>query len=153
MNLNNLPCLARPFLAVVFAHFLVACSMVPASSSGTSRSEFRVAADIPKQVNIVSGGIDNHDPVGQILMSELPRLGFIIVDESAPATFYATVRTSDFSPVVLDIALTEAATETILWRAEIVRKWDVYASIVSASQDNAREAIVLLRRDLSKVPQ
>ncbi len=41
-------------------------------------------------------------------------------------------------------------TRRVLWSAKIVRKWDIYASVVSALESNAKEAIQLLRRDLEK---
>jgi hypothetical protein len=138
-------------LAVTIS-FLIGCAAaIPSSSSGTSTPQFQSAAEVPKQVRILSGGIPNYDPVGQVLQAELPALGYIVVEDNAQAVFDAYVRYSDFSPVHLSIALTEVGSGRVLWSAKIVREWDMYASVVSASESNARRAMALLREDLAKV--
>lgn len=130
---------------------LSSCGTIPSGPSGSSVSSFLSPGDIPRNVMIRSVPVaPGHDPAGKILTSELPALGFILVHENPQAVFVATVESSDYSPVELRVSLILEETHRVLWSAKIVRRWDIYASVVSASESNAKEAIQLLRRDLEK---
>ncbi len=135
-------------------------AVVPSVSSGSSESSFLEPGDIPRRVTIeakydhagtVSDGMWNYDPVGEILAVELRSLGFIVVEDNPDGIFVGKVQYSDFSPVHLELTLINKKTGRVQWSAAIVRKHDMYASVVSASESNARKAIELLGRDLSKV--
>ena len=126
-------------------------AVVPSVSSGSSESSFLEPGEIPRRVTIQSDGISNYDPVGEILAVELRSLGFIVVEDNPDGIFVGKVLYSDFSPVHLELTLINKKTGRVQWSAAIVRKHDMYASVVSASESNARKAIELLRRDLSKV--
>jgi len=125
--------------------------MVPSVSSGSSESSFLEPGEIPRRVTIQSDGISNYGSVGEILAVELRSLGFIVVEDNPDGIFIAKVQYSDFSPVHLELTLINKKTGRVQWSAAIVRKHDMYASVVSASESNARKAIELLGRDLSKV--
>jgi len=126
-------------------------AVVPSVSSGSSESSFLEPGEIPRRVTIQSDGISNYDPVGEILAVELRSLGFIVVEDNPDGIFIGKVQYSDFSPVHLELTLINKKTGRVQWSAAIVRKYDMYASVVSASESNARKAIELLGRDLSKV--
>ena len=126
-------------------------AVVPSVSSGSSESSFLEPGDIPRRVTIQTDGISNYDPVGEILVVELRSLGFIVVEDNPDGIFVGKVQHSDFSPVHLELTLMNIKTGRVQWSAAIVRKYDMYASVVSASESNARKAIELLGRDLSKV--
>ena len=126
-------------------------AVVPSVSSGSSESSFLEPGEIPRRVTIQSDGISNYDPVGEILAVELRSLGFIVVEDNPDGIFVGKVQYSDFSPVHLELTLINKKTGRVQWSAAIVRKHDMYASVVSASESNARKAIELLGRDLSKV--
>ncbi len=126
-------------------------AVVPSVSSGSSESSFFEPGEIPRRVTIQSDGISNYDPVGEILAVELRSLGFIVVEDNPDGIFVGKVQYSDFSPVHLELTLINKKTGRVQWSAAIVRKHDMYASVVSASESNARKAIELLGRDLSKV--
>lgn len=137
-------------LALLFASALAGCAgSIPSVSSGTSTPSFGAPGDMPQRISIQSRGIQNYDPVGDVLRAELPALGFTIVQADAEATFEVILKFSDFSPVHLALTLRDVESGRILWHAEIVRKWDMYASVVSASQSNARKAMDYFRRDLA----
>ena len=126
-------------------------AVIPSASSGSSESSFLEPGEMPRRVTIHSEGISNYDPVGEVLAVELPSLGFIIVEDNPDGFFVGKVQYSDFSPVHLELTLMNKKTEQVQWSAAIVRKHDAYTSVVSASESNARKAIELLERDLSKV--
>ena len=126
-------------------------AVVPSVSSGSSESSFLEPGAIPRRVTIQSDGISNYDPVGEILAVELRSLGFIVVEDNPDGIFVGKVQYSDFSPVHLELTLMNKKTGRVQWSAAIVRKYDMYTSVVSASESNARKAIELLGRDLSKV--
>ena len=126
-------------------------AVVPSVSSGSSESSFLEPGEIPRRVTIQSDGISNYDPVGEILTVELRSLGFVVVEDNPDGIFVGKVQYSDFSPVHLELTLMNKKTGRVQWSAAIVRKYDMYASVVSASESNARKAIELLGRDLSKV--
>ncbi len=130
---------------------LVGCAgAIPSTSFGESRPSFGASPEMPRRIMIRSSGIAKYDPAGDVLRSELPALGFIVVLEDPDAVFDATIRTSDFSPVQLELVLSDSRTGRVLWSASIVKRWDFYASIVSASERNAHEAMALFRSDLAR---
>lgn len=152
MTLMPIHTTTRVVVLAAIAGLLTGCAAaIPSSPSGTSTPQFQSVADVPSKVKIVSGGIQNYDPAGQVLRAELPALGFEIAEDNAQAIFDASVRYSDFSPVHLIVTLTEAETGRVLWSAAVVREWDMYASVVSAAESNAKRAIALLREDLTKL--
>jgi len=126
-------------------------TVIPSISSGTGISLLLSADDIPKRVSINSEGISHHDPVGTVLRSELPRLGFLIVGNDPEAIFSAKVTSSDYSPVYLELLLSDSKDGRIIWRTQIVKKWDIYSSVVSSSKSNAKKAMELFRQDIEKV--
>jgi hypothetical protein len=105
---------------------------------------------VPARIIVDSQRIQIYNPVGNVLRAEQPRLGLAVVDHDAAAVLAASVRYSDFAPVYLDIALTSTRTGQTLWSAHISRQWDIYASVVSASESNARKAVKLLHQDLAR---
>lgn len=133
------------------AYALVGCAAtMPSMSSGTSKPSFSAQDEMPRRIMIRSNGISRYDPVGDVLRSELPTLGFTVDYTDPDAVFDATVKYSDYSPVHLDITLSDLKTKRIIWSASIVKKWDFYASVVSASESNAKKAMALFRRDLAR---
>lgn len=140
----------RASIALLCALALMGCAAsIPSVSSGTSKPSFGSLGDVPKRIAVRSGGIAHYDPVGDVLRAELPTLGFLIVPTDAEALVTAVVKYSDYSPVRLEVSISDARTGTTIWSAQVVRKWDIYASVVSASESNARKAMELLRRDLA----
>ena len=139
-------------ICLLYALLLTGCTaIIPSISSGTGVSLLLSANDIPKRVSINSEGISQHDPVGTVLRSELPRLGFLIVESDPDAIFSAKVTSSDYSPVHLGILLSDSKDGRVLWSTQIVRKWDIYSSVVSASKSNAKKAMELIRKDLEEI--
>lgn len=140
------------FLGLVLAMELTGCAaMLPSRSTGTSVLSFDASSGIPKRFVIRAPGDQVHDPVRELLAAELLALGFVHVHTSdEPDVVVAVeVKTSDFSPVHLSLALSQATTGQVLWQANVSREWDLYTSIVDASKSNVRKAIRLLRDDLA----
>ena len=98
---------------------------------------------------INSQRIQVDDPIGRVLRAELPALGLAVVEHDADAVLAVKITYSDFSPVHLDLTLSSAKNGHTLWSADIFRKWDVYASVVSASESTAKKAVELLRQDIA----
>lgn len=141
---------APALLALPCTLVLVGCAAtIPSISSGTTAASFGAASDVPKRIMINSQRIQVYDPVGRVLRAELPALGLAVVEHDADAVLAVKITYSDFSPVHLDLTLSSAKTGHTLWSANISRKWDVYASVVSASESNAKKAVELLRQDIA----
>ncbi|NJN50476.1 MAG: hypothetical protein HC809_00420 [Gammaproteobacteria bacterium] len=137
--------------AIALSSILVSgcAAAIPSGSTGTSEALFTSGSAIPARVAIRTELIQHYDPVGDVLRIELPAQGFVVTATDADATFVVDVKYSDYSPVELTLTLRDAASDQVLWRAYVVKKWDLYASVVSASESNARRALQLLRRDVA----
>jgi hypothetical protein len=137
--------------AVLCVVFLAGCAAtIPSVSSGSSESFFMTPGDVPKRVMVGPGGSFFDIRAGKVLRSELPSLGFQFVESNPDAIFVGEVKTSDYQPVHMNIQLENATTGRVLWRAKVSRNYDLYTSVVSATESNARKAIELLRSDLQK---
>lgn len=121
---------------------------IPSTSSGESFLTAR--EDLPRQVMISPGDWVFEDSIGNVLRSELPALGFSLVEKDPDAIFVGAIVTSDFSPIQLQLRLERVTTREVLWSAMIHRDYDLYSSVISASTANAREAMKLLGKDLLK---
>lgn len=125
---------------------LTACAaMLPSKSEGASEPSFGPDGSIPRRIALRSERDLIHVAVEHVLVAELEASGFTCTqqDDDPDAILAVEVRTSDFAPVHLELTLTDARTGRGLWKARVSREWDMYASIVSASESNA-----MLRADL-----
>lgn len=150
-RVSNRPSRSLRLLCAYCAIALSACAAIPTASSGVSTPSFDKDWSVPMRVVIDSERIQGYyDPVGDVLRATLPGLGFDVVHTGADAVLISRVRTSDFSPVNLELTLNSAVTGRTLWSASVSKSWDVYASIVRASELNAEFAMELLEKDLSR---
>jgi len=145
--------LARSLSAAVLIaqSLLTACAVVPARSTGTSEPAFNSANDIPRRVTLRTKMIGQDDPVGRVLSTGLPRLGFSVVYEDVDGAFVASTRQTDLGPSRLELTLVDEPGGRGLWTARVVREWDMHASIIEAHEQNAQKALELLERDLNQV--
>lgn len=141
----------RALFAVVMVFGFTGCvAMVPSGSKGTSELSSTAVGAMPKRIAIRAKRDQVDDAVSRLLGTELRALGFSVVKQEggAEGIVVVEVRYSDFAPVHLGLVLTRAGTGEVLWRARVSREWDVYTSIIGASESNVRGAMKLLRRDL-----
>ncbi len=148
---------ARPCVGLVAPGLLLlsvllsACATLPSQPTGSSEPAFTAASEIPRRVMLRTEMVGQNDPVGSVLGSELPRLGFTVDYEDPDGAFVAGTRRSDFGPSSLELVLVDERSGRVLWSAHIVRDWDTYASTTEAYAQNARKALELLERDLARV--
>ncbi len=143
--------LASLLVLGIFVTLAGCASVIPSTSTGTSKAWFTKPSEIPMRFTInAKRGLVN-DAVADALISRLPAIGFTFVQEDASpdSILFVKARYSDFAPVHLELTLSNAKTGQVLWEVNVSREWDIYASVISASESNVEKAIELLRKDIA----
>lgn len=136
---------------LIIPSLLTACAAMPSSPTGTSEPAFAAASEIPRRVTVRTEMIGQDDPLGRVLSTELPRLGFSVVYEDVDGALVASTRRTDFGPSRLELTLVDERSGRVLWTARVVQKWEMHASIIEEHEQNARKALELLERELIRV--